>query len=196
MQFSSEKFYDGKLRADETVREHKLSDLAQVDTCALTDESITFIDTAGADWDESLEPKGESRRNVKEGELILRKAYELQEAGLEPKYMGIITPYAAQVRWLREHSHQDALEIDTVDGFQGREKEAILISLVRSNRTREIGFLADTRRMNVALTRARRKLIVVGDSATLGEHEFYVDMLAYLKLIGGHHTVWEESLIL
>ena len=87
------------------------------------------------------------------------------------------------------HEHQ--LEIDTVDGFQGREKEAVLISLVRSNDKGEIGFLADTRRMNVALTRAKRKLIVVGDSATLAGKEFYDSMLSYFDAAGGYRSVWE-----
>ena len=85
------------------------------------------------------------------------------------------------------------MEIDTVDGFQGREKEAVLISCVRSNSTGEIGFLSDTRRMNVALTRARRKLIVVGDSATLGGHAFYTAMLSYFESIGAYRSVWEEE---
>jgi hypothetical protein len=80
----------------------------------------------------------------------------------------VITPYSAQVRLLRERLDGNGLEVDSVDGFQGREKEAVLVSLVRSNADAEIGFLADIRRMNVALTRARRKLIVVGDSATIG----------------------------
>ena len=101
-------------------------------------------------------------------------------------------PYAAQVRWLRQHAKHDELEIDTVDGFQGREKEAVVISLVRSNRQGEIGFLADTRRMNVALTRARRKLIVIGDSATLGGNPFYAAMLDYFQAHDAYHTVWEE----
>ena len=86
----------------------------------------------------------------------------------------------------------DDLEIDTVDGFQGREKEAVVISCVRSNSDGEIGFLADRRRMNVALTRARRKLIVVGDSSTLGGNEFFADLLMYFETIGAYHTVWEE----
>jgi superfamily I DNA and/or RNA helicase len=84
------------------------------------------------------------------------------------------------------------LEIDTVDGFQGREKEAVVISLVRSNVEGEIGFLGDIRRMNVAMTRARRKLLLVGDSATLSAHPFYTRMLEYFERQGAYHTVWEE----
>ena len=79
-----------------------------------------------------------------------------------------------------------------MDGFQGREKEAVVISLVRSNAAGEIGFLADERRMNVALTRARRKLIVIGDSATIGGHAFYQRLLGYFELHDAYKTVWEE----
>jgi superfamily I DNA and/or RNA helicase len=125
--------------------------------------------------------------------LVLRKLAQLRDAGLRSPDIGVIAPYAAQVRWLRENTDDPHLEIDTVDGFQGREKEAILISLVRSNSKNEIGFLADTRRMNVALTRARRKLIVIGDSATLASHDFYMAMLDYFERIGAYHTVWEEN---
>ena len=104
----------------------------------------------------------------------------------------MIAPYAAQVRLLREQLPIDGLEIDTVDGFQGREKEAVIISLVRSNAKGEIGFLADTRRMNVALTRARRKLIVIGDSATIGGHPFYDRLIDHFGRHGAHSSVWEE----
>ncbi|MFT4559523.1 MAG: ATP-dependent RNA/DNA helicase IGHMBP2, partial [Planctomycetaceae bacterium] len=97
------------------------------------------------------------------------------------------------VRWLRQNSPDERVEIDTVDGFQGREKEAVIISMVRSNAEGEIGFLSDARRMNVALTRARRKLIVIGDSATVGGNEFFAAMLEYFESIGAYHTVWEES---
>jgi len=193
MRFSSAQFYDNSLAADNSVRQHRLSDLPRVTSSPLTDQPMMFIDTAGADYDEESEPDGASRRNPPEGRLVLEKVRQLLEAGLPAADIAVITPYAAQVRWLREHAIERALEIDTVDGFQGREKEAVVISLVRSNREGEIGFLADTRRMNVALTRPRRKLIVVGDSATLGGHPFYAALLDYFQKVGGYHTVWEET---
>jgi predicted DNA helicase len=154
---------------------------------------VTFIDTAGAGWDEELEPEGLSKRNPKEAELVLKKVATLIEAGLSPKEIAVIAPYAAQVRLLRaEYVGPSGLEIDTVDGFQGREKEAVVITLVRSNHENEIGFLADRRRMNVALTRARRKLVVIGDSATLGISDFYQSFFDYVESIGAYHSVWEE----
>jgi ATP-dependent RNA/DNA helicase IGHMBP2 len=192
MQFSSERFYRNTLQADPSVASHVLSGLPLVQSSPLTDSPVTFIDTAGADWHEEAEPEGESKRNLQEGAFVLRKVEQLLAAGLDPRDIAVITPYAAQVRWLRDQRGQDDLEIDTVDGFQGREKEAVLFSCVRSNSTGDIGFLADTRRMNVALTRARRKLIVVGDSATLGGHDFYAAMLSYFESIGAYQSVWEE----
>ena len=194
MQFSSDHFYDGTLEAHASVASHLLQDLPHVRPSPLVEDAVTFIDTAGAGWDEELEPDGESRLNPQEGALLLDKLRQLQAAGLGPRDIAVIAPYAAQVRWLREQSASDELEIDSVDGFQGREKEAVLISCVRSNQTGEIGFLADTRRMNVALTRARRKLIVVGDSATLGGHPFYAGLLDYFESIGAYHTVWELTI--
>ena len=192
MNFSSQIFYDGSLSAHESVKEHLLHDLDGFHSDSISKAPVSFFDSAGADWDEELEPDGESRLNPSEGQLVLKKANELQQAGLAPTKIAIIAPYAAQVRWLRENASHTHLEIDTVDGFQGREKEAVLISLVRSNERGEIGFLGDTRRMNVALTRARRKLIVVGDSATIGGHEFYAKLLEYFESIGAYHSVWEE----
>ncbi|MEZ6087873.1 MAG: AAA domain-containing protein [Pirellulaceae bacterium] len=192
MDFASRQFYDASLQADPSVAGHRLSDLESIDLPPETDQPVIFYDSAGANWDEELEPDGLSKRNVQEAYLLLKKARELHESGLSADDMGIIAPYAAQVRFLRENCEFKRLEIDTVDGFQGREKEAILISLVRSNATGEIGFLADKRRMNVALTRARRKLIVVGDSATLGAHDFYAAFFEYVESIGGYHSVWEE----
>ncbi len=193
MNFSSGQFYDGTLQSHDSVRGHLLSDLDYVDEQVVTLEPVTFIDSAGAGWDEELEPDGLSKRNLQEAELVLRKVAELQDAGLRGRDIGVIAPYAAQVRWLRQNSPDERVEIDTVDGFQGREKEAVIISMVRSNAEGEIGFLSDARRMNVALTRARRKLIVIGDSATVGGNDFFAAMLEYFESIGAYHTVWEES---
>jgi predicted DNA helicase len=195
MQFSSAQFYENTLIADDTVAEHVLHDLPNVTSSPLTSRPAAFIDTAGADWLEEAEPDGESKRNPQEGAFVLGKVQQLVEAGVDPKDIAIITPYAAQVRWFREQWTRDGLEIDTVDGFQGREKEAVLISCVRSNSNGYIGFLSDTRRMNVALTRARRKLIVVGDSATLGGHDFYAAMLSYFESIGAYQSIWEEDIL-
>jgi superfamily I DNA and/or RNA helicase len=84
-----------------------------------------------------------------------------------------------------------SIAIKTIDGFQGQERDVIYISLVRSNDALEIGFLSDTRRMNVALTRAKKKLVVIGDSATFGNHPFYKNFLDYVDSIGAHKSAWE-----
>jgi predicted DNA helicase len=191
MEFSSQDFYEGRLIAHESVRNHLLPDLPGIAATPLTATPVHFFDTAGAGWDEELEPDGESRRNRGEAQFVVDRVKELLAAGISPRAIGVITPYAAQVRLLREMLAIEGLEIDSVDGFQGREKEAIVISLVRSNTQGEIGFLADERRMNVALTRARRKLIVIGDSATIGAHEFYLRLLESIDGIEAHHSVWE-----
>jgi ATP-dependent RNA/DNA helicase IGHMBP2 len=206
MSFSSEVFYENSLLADETVRTALLADLPAVTSSPLTACPIDFIDTAGASYDEEQEPNEDSRFNSLEAELVVKKVTALIEAGVSPCMIAVISPYSAQVRLLREllyakggvpaamdsDSSCQEIEIDSVDGFQGREKEAVIVSLVRSNREGEVGFLADTRRMNVALTRARRKLIVIGDSATITSHGFYKRMVEYFESIGAYHSVWEE----
>lgn len=192
MTFSSQEFYEQSLQAHISVAHHLLSDLAGVISDDLSETAIHFIDTAGASYDEVAELGGTSRLNPKEATLALKKADALIKAGLSASDIAMIVPYAAQAKWLREQRDQPELEIDTVDGFQGREKEAIIVSLVRSNPGGEIGFLADVRRMNVALTRARRKLIVIGDSATITTHPFYARLVAYFESIGAYHSVWEE----
>jgi ATP-dependent RNA/DNA helicase IGHMBP2 len=193
MAFSSKEFYAGKLEAAPLVRGHRLCDLPGVRQSALTEEALHFIDTAGAGFDEQREPAGESLSNPDEARLICRQVHALLESGLSPGDMAVIAPYSAQVRLLREQLNVAGLEIDSVDGFQGREKEAVLISLVRSNTEGDIGFLADVRRMNVALTRARRKLLVVGNSATLAVHPFYQGLVDYFESAGAYHTVWEDT---
>jgi len=194
MQFSSHEFYEGDLHADASVTGHLLRDLPGIQSGKLTATPVQFIDTAGAGYDEELEPEGESRFNPQEAALAARKVRGLIDHGVRPEDIAVIAPYAAQVRRLRELLAIPGLEIDSVDGFQGREKEAVVVSLVRSNRDNDIGFLADVRRTNVALTRARRALLVIGDSATLGAHPFYQRLLAYFEEVGAYGSVWEEEL--
>ncbi|MSR52882.1 MAG: DNA-binding protein [Gemmataceae bacterium] len=189
--FSSAEFYATDLVAHESVTGHLLRDLPGVESTALTVTPVQFIDTAGAGYDE--EEVNESKRNVNEAKLAVVKVRGLLEAGLAPEQIAVIAPYSAQVKLLREMLDVAGLEIDSVDGFQGREKEAVVLTIVRSNPEGDVGFLADVRRTNVALTRARRKLIVIGDSATLANHPFYQRMLTYFEQIGAYSSVWEES---
>jgi superfamily I DNA and/or RNA helicase len=192
MDFSSREFYEARLTADASVREHVLAGLPGVVATDFTLAPVEFIDTAGAGFDEEVEPDGESRLNRQEAALVCRKVQRLLDCGVAPGDIAVIAPYAAQVRLLREQLSVPGLEIDSVDGFQGREKEAVVITLVRSNPQAEIGFLQDVRRINVALTRARRKLLLVGDSATLSSHPFYRRMIEYFDALGAYGTIWEE----
>jgi ATP-dependent RNA/DNA helicase IGHMBP2 len=191
MAFSSAEFYQGSLLADASVAGHLLADLPGVGSNDLTTSPLDFIDTAGAGYDEEVEETGESRYNPLEAQRVLQQVQALLESGLAPGAIAVISPYAAQVRRLREMIRLPELEVDSVDGFQGREKEAVVVSLVRSNPDGEIGFLADIRRMNVALTRARRKLIVIGDSATITSLPFYARLVEYFERAGAYHSVWE-----
>ena len=193
MQFSSQHFYDEQLTGHESVKQHLLAGLPDVKANELTESPALFIDTAGAGWDEEQEAEGLSRFNRNEAELIRTYTDQLIQSGLDASDIAIIAPYAAQARWLRRNNSHENLEIDTVDGFQGREKEAVLITLVRSNSKGEIGFLGESRRMNVALTRARRKLIIIGDSATVGSDPFFNDLIDYMQSIGAYKSVWEVT---
>jgi superfamily I DNA and/or RNA helicase len=126
----------------------------------------------------------------------VEEARRLLARGLAAPDLAIITPYDAQVRLLRELlavDHKAGLEIGSVDGFQGREKEAVIVDLVRCNDDGDIGFLADTRRMNVALTRARRFLLVIGDGATLGGNAYYRAFMEAAEKHGAWISAWDES---
>lgn len=191
MQFPSEQFYDGELIADASVVDHKLDELLAKDSGAYLGPAIEYWDTAGADWEEELEEDGASKFNRREAQWVCSQVELLREAGIADEDIAVIAPYAAQVRFLRNRIRSRDLEVDTVDGFQGREKEAIIITLTRSNSEGEIGFLSDTRRTNVALTRARRWLRVIGDSATLATNPFYSDMLDYFQSHEAYRSVWE-----
>lgn len=148
---------------------------------------LVFIDTAGSGNNEKHGSDGTSLQN--EGELELaQKLIESEAPDLSSA--AFISPYAGQVAAARELLPK-ALRISTIDSFQGQEKEVIILSLVRSNEDGEIGFLKDYRRMNVAITRAKEKLFVIGDSATIGHDAFYVSFLEYIEKYGVYRTIWE-----
>lgn len=193
MNFSSQMFYEGKLIADPSVRNHTLADLPHVKSAPETQESFLFLDTAGRGFEEKLEPGSESRYNQEEAEMVLAHLRKLLESGVPPQDIAVISPYSAQVRLLSSKMPSSEIEVDSVDGFQGREKELVILSLVRSNFQGEMGFLTDTRRMNVAMTRARRKLLVIGDSATLSNIDFYRRFIQYAESIGAYRSSWEET---
>lgn len=191
MGFSSAQFYEGKLIADESVRRHTANELADVESDDLTTAPLTFIDTAGAGFEESWNELLESRENIGEAKLAVRLMDRLLRAGIKARDIALLTPYVAQSKMLKTMVKVPGLEIGSVDGFQGREKEATIVSLVRSNADAEVGFLSDTRRMNVAMTRARRLLIVIGDSSTIGRHPFYGRFIDYADKHGAHRSSYE-----
>ncbi|HAH06705.1 MAG TPA: AAA family ATPase [Elusimicrobia bacterium] len=191
MAFSSAQFYEGKLEADASVRAHLACQLEGVRETPLTSVPLVFVDTAGTGFEECVNLLLQSRENEGEARLAAKLLQELLDAGLRPKDIAVLSPYAAQVRLLKTLIRSSGTEVGTVDGFQGREKEAVLVSLTRSNDAKQVGFLAETRRMNVTLTRARRLLIVIGDSVTISNHPFYRQFLDFIEKRGQHRSAWE-----
>lgn len=191
MSFPSAQLYEGALRAHASVAHHRLPALlAQPLTGA--EKPVLFLDTAGKGLEESLSPGSASLINEGEAEVVIEWAKSLLDAGLAPEQLAIISPYRAQAEAIRERlAEWPALEIDTVDAFQGREKEAVLVSLVRSNNEQQVGFLSDIRRLNVAMTRARRHLFVIGDSATLAAHPFFEAFIGWAQTSGAYQSIWE-----
>lgn len=185
MHFSSEWFYHGLLRSAPEVRYRSILDF---------DTPIEWINTEGMDCNEEFVGENYGRINKAEAELSISqlKAYITKigrERFLDERIdVGLISPYKAQVQYLRQQLRKDsffkpyqpAITINTVDGFQGQERDIILISLVRANEEGQIGFLNDLRRMNVAMTRARMKLIILGDASTLTRHLFYRKLYSYI----------------
>jgi ATP-dependent RNA/DNA helicase IGHMBP2 len=189
MEYPSRTMYQGQLRAHPSVQARTLAGL--LPALALEAPPVLFLDTAGKGFEEVQEEATGSLFNEGEGALVVARARELLDAGLPPLELAVITPYAAQAAHVREALGVPEVEVDTVDAFQGREKEAVLVSLVRSNPEGQVGFLCELRRMNVALTRPRRHLFVVGDSATLSGHPFYRDFIEHAQALGGYHSAWE-----
>ncbi len=194
MQFSSEQFYDSKLTAHASVATHRVTE---------TEEPVLFIDTAGCGFEE--EKAGSSVVNKEEAAFLIKHIAQLTfitEAKFTPEQfptIAIISPYKMQVELLKElllHSptlqpYLKKIAVNTVDSFQGQERDIVYISMARSNNDSTIGFLSDIRRMNVAMTRAKKKLVVVGDSATLSQHEFYASFIAYAENIESYKSAWE-----
>lgn len=186
MRFSSEWFYGGMLQSAPEVKYRSILDF---------DTPIEWINTEGLDCNEEFIGENYGRINKSEAELSIEqlKGYITKigrERFLDERIdVGMISPYKAQVQYLRRLVRNDAffkpyrqaITINTVDGFQGQERDVILISLVRANEEGQIGFLNDLRRMNVAITRARMKLIILGDASTLTWHAFYKKLYTYIE---------------
>ncbi len=185
MRYPSDALYGGLLRAHPAV----------ADAC-IDDWPFELIDTAGRGDEEDTPEGSESKRNEGEALLAAAEVRRLLARGIPPFDIALISPYDAQVQRLRQllEEYLDAgLEVNSVDGFQGREKDAVVVSLVRSNPDGEIGFLGDVRRMNVALTRAKRKLVVIGDGATISRHPFYAGLLDHAERTGAWRSAWERD---
>ena len=216
MRFSSEQFYDDQLVAHHSVRH---AGLEAYDLSFAPGLPVEFLDTAGFGFLEITIPESRSTANPEEANLLLKRLAQLLAPYDQVKYVqqyeqhreqnheqdrltiGVIAPYRAQINYLKDAIEENddlngllqnrMLSVGTVDSFQGQERDIIAISLTRSNNHGEIGFLSDIRRMNVGMTRARRKLLLVGDSSTLCSNPFFRDLLAYVKRIGGYRTAWE-----
>lgn len=196
MQFSNTEFYNSELRAHDSCKNI---------TVFVDDQPLVFIDTAGAGFAEKTEPKTMSTYNEEEASAVVQylKSYmeivELNSCVRNVQSIGIISPYKAQVEAICKYiKHSDMPEyvkaittIDTADSFQGREKDVIIISMTRSNDKGEIGFLADTRRMNVAATRARRKLVIFGDSSTISRNPFYDRLVNFAMANDAYKSIFE-----
>ncbi len=194
MQFSSSIFYSNKLKANANVASRLLF---------ANDMPLQFIDTAGCGFDEKLE--GTSSTNPEEAAFLIKHLLQLVTE-LNAHYpidsfpsIGIIAPYKQQILVIKEQlehvpelaPYVHRITVNTVDSFQGQERDIIYISMTRSNSEGEIGFLSDIRRMNVAMTRAKMKLIVIGDSATLAQFKFYEKFVTYAQSIDGYKSAWE-----
>jgi len=194
MGFSNKEFYSNRLQSDSTVATWQLS---------LSDGTpsppLEFIDTAGCGFEEHVNPESFSYYNPEEY-FVLRQHLDnlLVILGDQAVSIGIISPYREQVVSIQDaivkdfdHFPEANIEVNTIDAFQGQERDIIYISMVRSNDSGEIGFLKDTRRMNVAMTRAKKKLIIIGDSATLASFKFYSNFLDYCDEHGAYGSAWD-----
>ena len=194
MRYSSNHFYNSDLVAHESVAGHLLFE---------SDSPLLFLDTAGCGFEEQSE--GSSTTNPEEAAFLFRqlRAFTAQLAShysiADFPSIAVISPYRQQVLLMKDLLHEssdlmaygDRISVNTIDSFQGQERDIVFISMTRSNTDNKIGFLTDIRRMNVAMTRARKKLLVIGDSATLSVLPFYAGFIEYAEKMGAYHSAWE-----
>ena len=189
--FSSCEFYECKVKTDEKIKNITIKDLGISSYEDFAGEvPIVFFDTAGK-FLEKVKSFSFSKYNPLEAEFVINIIEKLKLAGAKEEHIGVITPYKDHEEYIKNlvksekcKMKSDLLEIKSVDGFQGREKEIIILSLVRANEKEEIGFLNDIRRLNVSITRAKRKLIIIGDAKTLSVHRTYKNLIQYIKKNG------------
>ncbi len=197
MNFSNQQFYDGRLKSASEVKNHTLEDLDIIpdndnsftDKALKPDPPVVFLDTSSMGARERSLAGSYSYDNPVEAEIVLDLLDEVVKLGLDPTQIAVITPYKDQVDLLNHRNSIENLEINTVDGFQGREKELVINSFVRSNHNDNIGFLRDLRRLNVALTRAKRKLILIGDSETINSNKLYLELIDYVRENGLYYKL-------
>ncbi len=203
MNFSSDYFYNGKLKAHSSVNQ-KLIFSQQEDQSHIP---FLFIDTSGTGFDEKFHPDNTGLSNPEEAILLVKHLSNWLDSNKthlakisSTLSISIISPYREQVEFLKKEvqsnlkNYSKNIKIGTVDGFQGQEADLVYISLVRSNSKQEIGFLRDIRRMNVAITRARMRLVVIGDASTLSNFKFYKSFIQYVDSIGAYRSAWEYIL--
>lgn len=194
MGYSSKVFYNDALKANPSVADHLLF---------AGDSPLEFVDTAGCGFEEKS--AGTSTTNPDEAVFLFKHLTQLV-AQLKNHYpvkkfptIAIISPYKQQIQVLKEqlvhtpslHIYGDKISVNTIDSFQGQERDIVYIGMTRSNSEGNIGFLSDIRRMNVAMTRARKKLVVVGDSSTLSSLPFYFDFITYAEKMNSYKSAWE-----
>ena len=199
MNWSSEQFYEGKLEADSSVSGHNIQ---QISTLATSPAPLMYIDTEGCQIGENIEKDSsdisKSKFNLGEADLVSAVCKELIEQGLKNEHIGVITPYNAQVSLIKDlleplQAENNRIEVSTVDGFQGREKECIIVSMVRSNPIKQVGFLSDQRRMNVAITRAKRFVCLIGDSDTVSSDPYLKTLVDYFIQNGEYKNAVEYT---
>jgi len=204
MGFSSKFFYGGKLIADESVKNRTLESLGIKNTPAFEyplkdilspDEPLVLVDTSEIpERFERQRPGSTSRENVLEANIVCTIVDGFLKMKIPPEEIGVITPYDDQVDLLKRMIKSEKIKVSSVDGFQGREKEIIILSLVRSNKRKDVGFLMDERRLNVSLTRAKGKLVIIGDFSTLSHNPLYMSLLNYVRENGRYISLKDGEL--